>query len=202
MAESEKSRRGRAAAKAPTRSSTPARKTRKPTMTEPESTSPESTSNVFEIDRIRRLVELMKEHDLSEVDLRESRQRIRICRGPQFAAMAPPAMNFAASHSSPVAPQSGPSAGPAKAAPAVEIANTTVIKSPMVGTFYSRANPKAEPFVKVGDSVDTNSVVCIIEAMKVFNEIPAEVRGKIVAVLVEDGEAVEFDKPLFRVETK
>ena len=76
-----------------------------------------------------------------------------------------------------------------------------VIKSPMVGTFYSRPNPKAEPYAKVGDRVDTTTVVCIIEAMKVFNEIPAEVRGKIVAVLCEDGEAVEFDKPLFKVDT-
>ena len=71
----------------------------------------------------------------------------------------------------------------------------------MVGTFYSRPNPKAEPYVKVGDRVDTTTVVCIIEAMKVFNEIPAEVRGKIVAILANDGEGVEFDKPLFKVDT-
>jgi acetyl-CoA carboxylase biotin carboxyl carrier protein len=71
----------------------------------------------------------------------------------------------------------------------------------MVGTFYSRPNPKAEPYVKVGDPVDATTVVCIIEAMKVFNEIPAEVRGRIVAVLCDDGEAVEFDKPLFKVDT-
>jgi acetyl-CoA carboxylase biotin carboxyl carrier protein len=71
----------------------------------------------------------------------------------------------------------------------------------MVGTFYSRPNPKAEAFVKVGDRVDATTTVCIIEAMKVFNEIPAELRGKIVAVLCEDGEAVEFDKPLFKVDT-
>ena len=156
-------------------------------MTEPKATS----SDVFEIDRIRRLVELMKEHDLSEVDLRESRQRIRICRGPKEGprpAYGPPP--------APAAP--GPPA--AKAAP-VEAANITIIKSPMVGTYYGRPNPKAEPYVKVGDRVDTTTMVCIIEAMKVFNEIPAEVRGTIVAVLCEDGEAVEFDKPLFRVDT-
>jgi acetyl-CoA carboxylase biotin carboxyl carrier protein len=71
----------------------------------------------------------------------------------------------------------------------------------MVGTFYVRPNPKAEPYVKVGDRVDSTTTVCIVEAMKVFNEIPAEIRGKIVAVLCEDGEAVEFDKPLFKVDT-
>jgi len=152
-----------------------------------------SSGTVFEIDRIRRLVELMKEHDLSEVDLRESRQRIRICRGPKEGprpAYGPPP---------PPPPAAGASAA-AKPAPA-EAANIAVIKSPMVGTFYCRPNPKAEPYVKVGDPVDTTTVVCIIEAMKVFNEIPAEVRGKVVSVLCEDGEAVEFDKSLFKVDT-
>lgn len=161
------------------------------------SESDSNSGSVFDLDRIRRLVELMKEHDLSEVDLREARQGIRISRGPKDAprpAYGPP----------PPPPPPAPSAGasaPAAKAPVSEGANITVIKSPMVGTFYSRPNPKAEPYVKVGDRVDTSTVVCIIEAMKVFNEIPAEARGKVVAVLCEDGEAVEFDKPLFKVDT-
>jgi acetyl-CoA carboxylase biotin carboxyl carrier protein len=160
-----------------------------------ESKAPSDT--VFEINRIRKLVELMKEHDLSEVDLRESRQRIRICRGPKEApraAYGPPP---------PPAPHApGPShQPPATSTSPADAANIALIKSPMVGTFYARPNPKAEPYVKVGDRVDTTTTVCIIEAMKVFNEIPAEVRGKIVAVLCEDGEAVEFDKPLFKVDT-
>jgi acetyl-CoA carboxylase biotin carboxyl carrier protein len=173
------------------RKSPPKHKTRKTPMSEPEP----AALSVFQIERIRKLVELMKEHDLSEIDLRESRQRIRLCRGPKEpirAAQAAPA-------SSPPPPTSS-AAPPAPKATAAE-ANVTVIKCPMVGTFYSRPNPKAEPYVKVGDRVDTTTVVCIIEAMKVFNEIPAEVRGKIVAVLCEDGEAVEFDKPLFKVDT-
>jgi len=149
---------------------------------------------VFEIERIRRLVELMEEHDLSEVDLRESRQRIRICRGPTEAA---PRV-YAAPPPSP-APPAGPSA--AIASQAADGPNIAVIKSPMVGTFYSRPNPKAEAYVKVGDRVDATTVVCIIEAMKVFNEIPAETRGQIVAVLAADGEAVDFEKPLFKVDT-
>jgi acetyl-CoA carboxylase biotin carboxyl carrier protein len=163
-------------------------------MSEPK----ESQHSVFEVDRIRRLVELMKEHDLSEVDLREARQRIRICRGPKDAPR----------HGPPPPPPSQPAAAPAQSAgpsapakPAADPANITLIKSPMVGTFYGRPNPKAELYVKVGDRVDTTTVVCIIEAMKVFNEIPAEVRGKVVAILCEDGEAVEFDKPLFKVDT-
>jgi acetyl-CoA carboxylase biotin carboxyl carrier protein len=168
---------------------------RKPVMNESAKTEGKGSSDdIFEVSRIRKLVELMKEHDLSEIDLRESRQRIRICRGPKEGprvAYGPPP---------PPAPAAG-SAAAAKPAAAVDGANITIIKSPMVGTFYVRANPKAEPYVKVGDRVDTTTVICIIEAMKVFNEIPAEVRGKIVAVLCEDGEAVEFDKPLFKVDT-
>ncbi|MCI0356983.1 MAG: acetyl-CoA carboxylase biotin carboxyl carrier protein [Planctomycetaceae bacterium] len=159
-----------------------------------ESESPKPT--VFEIERIRRLVELMKEHDLSEVDLRESRQRIRICRGPKEAprtAYAPTPSQTA--HAPVASPQAATSSA------AAEGLNMAIIKSPMIGTFYSRPNPKAEPYVKVGDRVDTSTVVCIIEAMKVFNEIPAETRGQIVAVLVADGEAVDFEKPLFKVDT-
>jgi acetyl-CoA carboxylase biotin carboxyl carrier protein len=165
------------------------------------SDSEPSRPTVFEIERIRRLVELMKEHDLSEVDLRESRQRIRICRGPREAPRA--------AYGSPAPPPSQPAYVPAapsaSVAPAASAADdgphVAVIKSPMIGTFYSRPNPKAEPYVKVGDRVDTTTVVCIIEAMKVFNEIPAEVRGQIVAVLASDGEAVDFEKPLFKVDT-
>ncbi len=164
-------------------------------MTDSDSSQP----TVFEIERIRRLVELMKEHDLSEIDLRESRQRIRICRGPKEAPRP------ATGPSPPPAPHSPPAHAPAAAPPATSAASDgphiAVIKSPMIGTFYSRPNPKAEAYVKVGDRVDASTVVCIIEAMKVFNEIPAETRGQIVAVLVADGEAVDFEKPLFKVDT-
>jgi acetyl-CoA carboxylase biotin carboxyl carrier protein len=155
-----------------------------------------SEPTVFEIERIRRLVQLMEEHDLSEIDLRESRHRIRLCRGPKEAA--PPAA--APSTYAPL-PSPAPAAAPPIASQAAEGPNIALIKSPMVGTFYSRPNPKAEAYVKAGDRVDTTTVVCIIEAMKVFNEIPAEIRGQIVAVLVADGEAVDFDKPLFKVDT-
>ncbi|MCO6455837.1 MAG: acetyl-CoA carboxylase biotin carboxyl carrier protein [Pirellulaceae bacterium] len=152
---------------------------------------------VFDVERIRELVELMKEHDLSEVDLRQADQRIRLARGPlghgpvpQWTAIAQPA-----------AP-SGPAAPSSLADEAASPAHLVGIKSPMVGTFYSRPNPNAPAFVKVGDHVEPETTVCIIEAMKVFNEIPAEVRGKIVAVLVDDEEPLEFGKPLFKVDTR
>jgi acetyl-CoA carboxylase biotin carboxyl carrier protein len=89
----------------------------------------------------------------------------------------------------------------APSGPAADGPSIVVIKSPMVGTFYSRPNPKSEAFVKVGDHIEANTTICIIEAMKVFNEIPAEIRGKVVAVLAEDEEAVDFGKPLFKVDT-
>ncbi len=155
---------------------------------------------VFDLDRIRRLIELMKEHDLSEIDLRESEQRIRLARGgmaggvPQLTSPLPvtPA---------PAAPLSPPAARSTSASPEAPEANIVYIKSPMVGTFYSRPNPNSEQFVKVGDYVDETKLVCIVEAMKVFNEIPAEVRGRIVATLVSDEDSVDFGKPLFKVDT-
>ena len=90
---------------------------------------------------------------------------------------------------------SNPAANPA------DSPNIAIIKSPMVGTFYSKPNPNAAPYVKVGDHIEPDKTVCMIEAMKVFNEIPAEIRGKILEVLVHDEEPVEFGKPLFKVDT-
>jgi len=152
--------------------------------------------DIFELDRIRRLIELMKEHELSEIDLRQSQQRIRLCRGsaadPQAYSLAPPPATAAPLQ---------PSAASAIAA-AGDDAHVLYIKSPMVGTFYSKPNPNAEPYVRVGDHVDEATTVCIIEAMKVFNEIPAEVAGRIVAVLVDDEEPVEFGRPLFKLDTR
>ena len=150
-------------------------------------------SQVFELERIRKLVELMQEFDLREVDLKQAEQRIRLCRGPEAAPTV---------YAAPPAPVAAAAPAPAVVAkPAGDGPNIVVIKSPMVGTFYSRPNPNSPSFVKVGDQVEPEKTVCIIEAMKVFNEIPAEVRGKIVAILVKEEETVEFGKPLFKVDT-
>ena len=162
--------------------------------------------DVFDIDRIRRLVELMEGHDLREVDLRQNEQRIRLCRGAEVAYMPPVAMQ---TNPAPAPPQPVPPAAPGVANPAPGPAaapepideNIVVIKSPMVGTFYSRPNPNAEPYVKLGDMVEAETTICIIEAMKVFNEIPAETRGKVVAVLVDDEEPIDHGRPLYKVDT-
>ncbi len=137
----------------------------------------------------------MNEHDLSEIDLRQNDQRIRLRRGPETVTMA--AMPSTSSGMVP----SGSGGGERKAAePAADDSKATFIRSPMVGTFYSAANPESPPFVKVGDHVGPETTVCIVEAMKVFNEIPAECAGRIAAVMAKPGDAIEFNQPLFRVE--
>jgi acetyl-CoA carboxylase biotin carboxyl carrier protein len=155
------------------------------------------SGDIFDVKKVRRLVEMMKEHDLAEIDLRQGDQRVRLRRGaePMISMQAPVAAPApqSASHAAPTAEKSSaPSAS----------ADLATVKSPMVGTFYAAANPESPPFVKVGDHVGPESIVCIIEAMKVFNEIPAEISGKITAVLVENGAPVEFGQPLFKVDTR
>ena len=157
--------------------------------------------DVFDVRKVRRLVELMNEHDLAEIDLRQGEQRIRLRRGPDGQIVAPVATAAPALAPAPVAPAptaAAPAAPATTPAPAADLG--TVIKSPMVGTFYSSSSPEAAAFVKIGDQVGPDTTVCIIEAMKVFNEIPAECSGKILEVLVQDGAAVEFGQPLFRIE--
>ena len=150
--------------------------------------------DIFDVKRIRRLVELMNEHELSEIDLRQSDQRIRLRKGFEpVITGAPPR---------PAAGNPAPAGGTAEAlaANAQAEANLVPIKSPMIGTYYTSPSPDAPPFVKVGDHVGPTTTVCVIEAMKVFNEIPAETSGQIVAVLIDNGEPVEFGQPLFKVD--
>lgn len=152
--------------------------------------------DIFDLRRLRRLVELMNEHDLGEIDLRDGDVRVRLRKHGEVIATAVEPRAAAA----PAAPAKAPP--PPAAEPPRDDAHLQVIKSPMVGTFFASPSPEAPPFVKVGDHVGPDSTVCIIEAMKVFNEIPAEVAGQIVAVLAENGAAVEFGQPLFKVDTR
>ncbi len=155
----------------------------------------DSPGDVFELDRLRQLIELMETHDLTEINLRQGNEKVKLRRGSQVT-MAPVAPAPAAAPA-PLAAAATPAAAPA----AAEGANIVTIKAPMVGTFYARPNPESEPFVKVGQRINADTVVCIIEAMKVFNEIPAEVSGQVVAVLVDDQQAIDFGRPLFKVDT-
>ncbi len=159
-----------------------------------------SAQDIFDVRKIRRLVELMKEHDLSEIDLQQGEVRIQLRRAgtaaaPLVAAAMPPTALPAA-----VGPPAPESTVPVAAEP--KSGGPTVIKSPMVGTFYAAPDPDSPPFVKVGDHVGPETTVCIVEAMKVFNQIPAELSGRIIAVLAENGAPVEFGQPLFKVDTR
>src|SRR5262249_20363706 len=146
--------------------------------------------DIFDVKKVRRLIELMQEHDLTEIDLRQGEQRVRLRRGaePIVGMMAAPSLG---SGSSPARANAAPAADKAAAAEAPG-ADLAVIKSPMVGTFYTASSPESPPFVKVGTHVGPETIVCIIEAMKVFNEIPAEISGTVAAVLVENGVPIEF----------
>jgi acetyl-CoA carboxylase biotin carboxyl carrier protein len=151
--------------------------------------------DIFDVKRIRRLVELMNEHELAEIDLRQADQRIRLRKGGEPVISMGVVRPAAAPDNPPPALGSDQTVAAAKADAAL-----AVIKSPMIGTFFPSPSPDAPPFVKVGDHVGPTTTVCIIEAMKVFNEIPAEVSGLVVAVLVENGEPVEFGQPLFKID--
>lgn len=149
----------------------------------------------MDIDQIRTLVELMVENDLSRIEWHDGDSRILLRRGQPWAqpqmSMAPmPAVAAAHAPATQPAPPGGAGAGDA-----TEI----FIKSPMVGTFYAASDPDSPAFVSPGAVVGSESVVCLIEAMKVYNEIKAEVSGRITRVLVKNAQAVEFDQPLFAV---
>ena len=144
------------------------------------------------MERLLQYVEFMKENDLTEIDLEQDGQKVRLSRGgvaqPIAAAPAPVV-------AAPVTPADDTSADD-------EGDHIVTIDSPMVGTFYASSNPDSPAFIKVGDSVGKDTTVCIVEAMKVFNEIPAEISGKIVAVLVNDQDPVDCGKPMFKVDTR
>ncbi len=153
-----------------------------------------TSGDIFDVKKMREFIELMNEHDLAEIDLKQGDQRIRLRRPEAVTMSAMPAMPV-------TAPPGVVAAGERKAVePTADESKFIVIKSPMVGTFYASPNPDLPPFVKVGDRVGPDTTVCIVEAMKVFNELPAECSGRIVAVLAQSGDAVEFNQPLFRVE--
>ncbi len=159
----------------------------------------DASKDVFDLERLGRLVELMESHQLTEVDLQTGDHKIKLRRGPETVYAAPAAAPVYAAPAAALA--TATPAGSAPAASAADGPNIVTIKAPMVGTFYNRPNPKAEPFVKVGQRISADTVICIIEAMKVFNEIPAEISGTVVAVLLDSEQPVDFGRPLFKVDT-
>lgn len=154
----------------------------------------------MDIKNIKRIVDMMVENDLCEFELAEEGSRLLIRRptaqAPAQVMMAPAAMAAPA-----MAPQAAaPASGGEAAKPKEDTSHLVEITSPMVGTFYRSPSPEADPYASVGDQVEDDSVVCIIEAMKVMNEIKAETKGVIRKILVENATSVEFGQPLFLVE--
>ncbi|MGE3182123.1 MAG: acetyl-CoA carboxylase biotin carboxyl carrier protein [Phycisphaerae bacterium] len=159
----------------------------------------------MDVDKIRELIELMVENDMSRIEIQEGDSHVLLRRGQPIIASAAPvqAASMPASAPSSAAPavpqQSAAASPPASSAPAAS-SHENSIRSPMVGTFYAASDPESPPFVKVGDTVGPDTVVCLVEAMKVFNEIKAETSGRITRMLVSNGQAVEYDQPLFAIE--
>jgi len=153
----------------------------------------------FDVQTVKYLVGLMSRHDLSEIDLREGDKRIRLARGPRGVATT-----FAAPLSMPAQPAqvvSGPAPAPSPGAAAAKPEKKLLeIKSETPGTFYAAPSPGADTFVRVGSRVTPTTVVCLIEAMKLFNEIPAGCSGVIAEILVENQQPVEYNQVLFRVD--
>ena len=154
----------------------------------------------FDVATVRELVRLMRKFDLSEVNLQDGDKRMRLRRG---SVAPPPLMPLAASPSvlSPTAAAPPTPAAPI-ATPQAAVSNSRLveIKSPMVGTFYSKPSPDKDDFVKVGARINAETVVCKIEAMKIFNDLPAGVVGIVAEICIQNGGFVEFDQVLFRVE--
>jgi acetyl-CoA carboxylase biotin carboxyl carrier protein len=159
----------------------------------------------MKIDDIKQLLELVREHDLTEFELEQDGLKLRVNKGGTtvMAAPAPVSMPMAQAHAAPM-PVAAPPAAPAAAAPAPvdEGAALAVVKAPIVGTLYRSPEPGAKPFAEVGTTVRKGQVLCIIEAMKLMNEIEAEVDGEIAAVYVENGQPVQFGDRLFAIKAK
>ena len=150
----------------------------------------------MDIRKVKKLIELLEESGVAEIEIKEGEESVRISRAS--AAVAPAPMQYAA------APIAAPAAAaPSEAPAAAEASNTPSghqVKSPMVGTFYRSPSPGAKSFGEVGDQVKVGDTLCIVEAMKMMNQIEADASGTVKAILIEDGEPVEFDEPLFIIE--
>jgi acetyl-CoA carboxylase biotin carboxyl carrier protein len=153
----------------------------------------------MDIRKVKKLIELLEESGIAEIEISEGEESVRISRFPTGGAAQPQMMHYAAP------PQmAAPVAAPVAAAPvAVAAAPAKAdhsVTAPMVGTFYASASPGAKAFVEIGSEVNVGDTLCIIEAMKMMNQIESDKSGRVTAVLVKNGEPVEFGQPLFIVE--
>lgn len=161
----------------------------------------------MDIRKVKKLIELLEESGIAEIEISEGEESVRISRYPTSGAHAAPVVHYAAPQAAPAiaaapSPASAPAAvAAAPAAPAAVSAKADhTVTAPMVGTFYAAATPGAKPFVEIGSEVNIGDTLCIIEAMKMMNQIESDKSGRVTAVLVKNGEPVEFGQPLFIIE--
>lgn len=159
----------------------------------------------MDIRKVKKLIELVEQSDIAEIEIREGEESVRISRASAVnapfylpGATLPPAMAAAA----PAAPMAAPSAESDKPDPGApsDTPEANLLRSPMVGTFYSSPSPGSRPFIEEGDSVKVGETLCIIEAMKILNQIECEKAGTVRRVLVENGQPVEYNQPLFVID--
>jgi acetyl-CoA carboxylase biotin carboxyl carrier protein len=153
----------------------------------------------MDLRKIKKLIDLLEESNLAEIEIKEGEESVRLARTPRGTMVAAPAVHHAPVAAAPVMPMHGPteaaSGGTPK--PAADLPPGHVVRAPMVGTFYASPSPDKPAFVSVGQSVKTGDTLGIIEAMKMFNPIEADVAGTVLKVMVENGQPIEFDQPLF-----
>ncbi|MDU7462640.1 acetyl-CoA carboxylase biotin carboxyl carrier protein [Haemophilus haemolyticus] len=155
----------------------------------------------MDIRKIKKLIELVEESGITELEVQEEEGTVRISRAAP--AVAPAAVQYAAAPVVAPTPAAAPTQAPAAATPAPAASDELsghLVRSPMVGTFYRSPSPEAKAFVEVGQSVKVGDALCIVEAMKMMNRIEADKAGVVKAILINDGDAVEFDEPLIVIE--
>ncbi len=150
----------------------------------------------MDIRKVKKLIELLEESGISELEISEGEESVRISRHPRMAMQAPMAMASPMLQAAPIAP-----AMPATSAGEHKPRNDEhTVTSPMVGTYYSAASPGAKTFVEIGTEIKVGQILCIIEAMKMMNQIESDKAGRVTAILAKNGEPVEFGQPLFIIE--
>ena len=156
----------------------------------------------MDIRKIKKLIELLEESNLAELEIREGEETVRLSRWPKNLPMpsAAPTVIPVGAPAAPIHAVAPVAAPQAPSAPAEAAHDGTVVRSPMVGTYYAASAPNAPPFIKVGQQIKVGDTLGIIEAMKMFNPIESEVAGTIVKILVQNGQPVEFDEPLIVVQ--
>ena len=157
----------------------------------------------MDIRKVKKLIELLEESGIAEIEIKEGEEAVRISRMPTggvITHVAPAMMQAPPALAAPVAPPVAAAAATSGAAAPARRANEHVVAAPMVGTFYGAASPGAKPFVEIGSEVKEGQVLCIIEAMKMMNQIESDKAGKITAIMATNGDPVEFGQPLFVIE--